>query len=153
MKHEKGREGIVQVVPSYLEYIWPHVVPHLNKGRKYWEDLYDLEDIFNSAYSGTTQLWVYIKEERVDCVLITSVRFYPKSNWLNYEYLGGTNLRDALKHIYVIEKWAKEQGLTGVEVGGRLGLPQLLKSVKQFDVKPSKMTFFFRRKFEEFEHA
>lgn len=119
--------SLVQVPNSYVAKLWPQVVPHLLKGRKYWEDFYGLEDFLTMCIRGDLQLWVYIRDKKIKSIGLTALITYPKATYLRYLYVGGEDLRVWREYAYVMENWAKANGATGWEVLGRPGWERIVK--------------------------
>lgn len=113
--------SVVQVPNNLVTKLWPQVVPHMEKGRKYWEDFYDIEDFLTASIKGDMQLWLFIRDKKVSAVVFTSLLVYPKGTYLRYLYAGGNGLRVFRSYAYVMENWAKSRGAIGWELLGRDG--------------------------------
>lgn len=120
---------VTQVPNHLIARIWPQVVPHMEKGRKHWEDFYGIEDFLTSCIKGDMQLWVCIIDKKVKAVLFTSLLKYPKATYLRYLYAGGSDLRVWRNYAYLVEDWAKAQGAVGWEILGREGWDRIIKKV------------------------
>lgn len=123
-------KGGVMLIPGILiDYLWPQVEPLLEKGRSYWEDFYELDDLRIACKNGSFQLWVQIRDLEVKTVLLTGLVEYPKGIFLRYSYLGGSHLREAMRCGYIIEDWAKSHGAIGFEIIGRPGWASFIERV------------------------
>lgn len=123
---------ITPVSNRLIEKIFVKIVPHLMKGKKFWEDYYDLDDIERALISGKLQLWVGLDGETntIKLVMLTSIELYPKSKWVRLIYMGGSNFKDAYYFYKELELWARKYDCRGFEVITRDGMERLLRPLK-----------------------
>ena len=124
---------LTQLPNNLIARIWPQVVPHLEKGRKHWEDFYGIEDFLMACIKGSMQLWVFIRDKKITAVAFTSLLTYPKATYLRYMYAGGSDLRVWRDYAYVIENWAKAKGAVGWEILGRDGWDRVAKRYLKYN--------------------
>ena len=75
----------------------------------------------------------------IESAVITEIAEYPKAKVLRYVLAGGTNLENWLEEIQeVIEKFAKKNHCTQLEVAGRKGWLKKLKDFKEKAILLSK---------------
>jgi hypothetical protein len=121
------------VPPLHVNDIWFKVLPHLMKGKEYWEDFYTIEQIKDALVLGRQQLWVMV--DRPGKILLfaclTQIDEFPNKRVLRILYLGGSDLhRGMIKEMAKIEKWALEKGATMVDFLGRPEWAGLMKARK-----------------------
>lgn len=124
--------AVTPIANSVIFQIFPKVVPLLNKGKKFWQDYYDLDDIQKLLIKGKLQLWVGIEQETntIKIAMLTSIEMYPKSKWVRIIYIGGEGFKDALYYLKELEMWARGYDCRGFEVITRDGMERKLKPFK-----------------------
>ena len=77
------------------------------------------------------QLFISWNNNTVESAVVTEIAQYPQSKVLRYFLAGGNNLDNWLERIQeTIEKFAKKQKCTHLEVAGRKGWVRKLKGFK-----------------------
>ena len=77
------------------------------------------------------QLFISWNDDRVESAVVTEIAQYPQSKVLRYFLAGGVNLENWLERIQkVIEKFAKKENCTHLEVAGRKGWVRKLKGFR-----------------------
>ena len=122
-------DNVVTRVPSEdVEFIWSQVAPLLEKAL---DENYNIEDILYGLANDRMQLFISWNNNKVESAVVTEIARYPNSKVLRYFLAGGTNLDNWLEQIQiVIEKFAKKQNCTHLEVAGRKGWVRKLKGFR-----------------------
>tara|TARA_R110002020_G_scaffold335219_1_gene550395 strand:+ start:530 stop:931 length:402 start_codon:yes stop_codon:yes gene_type:complete len=122
-------DNVVTRVPSEdVEFIWSQVAPLLEKAL---DETYNIEDILYGLANDRMQLFISWNNNKVESAVVTEIARYPNSKVLRYFLAGGTNLDNWLEQIQiVIEKFAKKQNCTHLEVAGRKGWVRKLKGFR-----------------------
>lgn len=124
-------DNVVTRVPSEdVEFIWSQVAPLLEKAL---DETYTIKDILYGLANDRMQLFISWNDNKVESAVVTEIAQYPQSKVLRYFLAGGTNLDNWLERIQeVIEKFAKKENCTHLEVAGRKGW---VRKLKGFSVK------------------
>ena len=127
--HTVSLGNIVTRVPSEdVEFIWSQVAPLLEKAL---DETYSIKDILYGISTGRMQLFISWHNDKVESAVVTEIAQYPQSKVLRYFLAGGTNLENWLEEIQiVIEKFAKKENCTHLEVAGRKGWVRKLKGFR-----------------------
>lgn len=122
-------DNVVTRVPSEdVEFIWSQVSPLLEKAL---DESYNIVDILYGIITDRMQLFISWNNDRVESAVVTEIAQYPQSKVLRYFLAGGTNLENWLERIQeVIEKFAKKEKCTHLEVAGRKGWVRKLKGFR-----------------------
>tara|TARA_B100001939_G_scaffold103303_1_gene89273 strand:+ start:232 stop:633 length:402 start_codon:yes stop_codon:yes gene_type:complete len=121
--------NVVTRVPSEdIEFIWSQIKPLLEKAL---DETYTIDDIYKGLIDDRMQLFISWNDERVESAVVTEIAQYPQSKVLRYFLAGGVNLENWLERIQkVIEKFAKKENCTHLEVAGRKGWVRKLKGFR-----------------------
>ncbi len=121
--------NVVTRVPSEdVEFIWSQTQPLLEKAL---DETYTIEDIYKGLLNNRMQLFISWNDNKVESAVVTEIAQYPQSKVLRYFLAGGTNLENWLEKIQqVIEKFAKQENCTHLEVAGRKGWVRKLKGFR-----------------------
>jgi len=127
--HTVSLGNIVTRVPSEdVEFIWSQVAPLLEKAL---DETYSIKDILYGLANDRMQLFISWHNDKVESAVVTEIAQYPQSKVLRYFLAGGTNLENWLEEIQiVIEKFAKRENCTHLEVAGRKGWVRKLKGFR-----------------------
>jgi len=127
--HTVSLGNIVTRVPSEdVEFIWSQVAPLLEKAL---DKTYSIKDILYGLANDRMQLFISWHNDKVESAVVTEIAQYPQSKVLRYFLAGGTNLENWLEEIQiVIEKFAKRENCTHLEVAGRKGWVRKLKGFR-----------------------
>ncbi len=127
--HTVSLDDVITRVPSEdVELIWRQVSSYLMKAL---DETYAIEDIYEGLIDDRMQLFISWNNDRVESAVVTEIAVYPQSKVLRYFLAGGTNLENWLERIQiVIEKFAKRENCTHIEVAGRKGWVRKLKGFK-----------------------
>ena len=119
-------DNVVTRVPSEdLLFIWSQVSPLLEKAL---DETYTIKDILYGLSNDTMQLFISWNNNKVESAVVTEIANYPNAKILRYFLAGGTNLNNWLERIQEkIEKFAKQNECTHLEVTGRKGWVRKLK--------------------------
>jgi len=129
-------DSIITQVPKEDTFlIWQQVAPLLQPAL---DNTYDIMDIEKGLLENRFQLFISWNN-KVESAVVTEIAVYPRAKVLRYFLAGGTNLDNWLEKIQqVIEKFAKNNNCTQVEVAGRKGWVKKLKGYKEKAVLLSK---------------
>ena len=127
--HTVSSYDVITRVPSEdVELIWKQVSSYLVKEL---DETYAIEDIYEGLIDDRMQLFISWNNNRVESAVVTEIAVYPQSKVLRYFLAGGTNLENWLERIQIIiEKFAKRENCTHIEVAGRKGWVRKLKGFK-----------------------
>ncbi|BCV04954.1 MAG: hypothetical protein CM15mV95_260 [Caudoviricetes sp.] len=127
--HTVSLANVVTRVPSEdVEFIWSQIKPLLEKAL---DETYTIDDIYKGLIEDRMQLFISWNDERVESAVVTEIAQYPQSKVLRYFLAGGVNLENWLERIQkVIEKFAKKENYTHLEVAGRKGWVRKLKGFR-----------------------
>ena len=127
--HTPLLDNVVTRVPSEdLEFIWSQVAPLLEKAL---DETYSIKDILYGLANDRMQLFISWNDNRVESAVVTEIAQYPQAKILRYFLAGGRNLENWLERIQEkIEKFAKQNKCTYLEVAGRKGWVRKLKGYK-----------------------
>ena len=127
--HTVSLANVVTRVPSEdVKFIWSQIKPLLEKAL---DETYTIDDIYKGLIEDRMQLFISWNDEKVESAVVTEIAQYPKSKVLRYFLAGGTNLDSWLEKIQiVIEKFAKKENCTHLEVAGRKGWVRKLKGFR-----------------------
>jgi hypothetical protein len=119
-------DNVVTRVPSEdVEFIWSQVAPLLEKAL---DETYTIKDILYGLSNERMQLFISWNDNKTESAVVTEIAQYPKAKILRYFLAGGTNLDNWLERIQEkIEKFAKQNECTHLEVAGRKGWVRKLK--------------------------
>ena len=128
-------KGCTQVPKQDVFLIWTKVAPLLQKAL---DGTYDIIDVEQGLQDNRFQLFISWNNG-IESAVITEIAEYPKAKVLRYVLAGGTNLENWLEEIQeVIEKFAKKNHCTQLEVAGRKGWLKKLKDFKEKAILLSK---------------
>ena len=127
--HTVSLANVVTRVPSEdVEFIWSQIKPLLEKAL---DETYTIDDIYKGLIEDRMQLFISWNDERVESAVVTEIAQYPQSKVLRYFLAGGVNLENWLERIQkVIEKFAKKENCTHLEVAGRKGWVRKLQGFR-----------------------
>lgn len=127
--HTPLLDNVVTRVPSEdLEFIWSQVAPLIEKAL---DETYSIKDILYGLANDRMQLFISWNDNRVESAVVTEIAQYPQAKILRYFLAGGRNLENWLERIQEkIEKFAKQNKCTYLEVAGRKGWVRKLKGYK-----------------------
>ena len=95
------------------------------------DETYTIDDIYKGLIEDRMQLFISWNDERVESAVVTEIAQYPQSKVLRYFLAGGVNLENWLERIQkVIEKFARKENCTHIEVAGRKGWVRKLKGFR-----------------------
>lgn len=124
--HTPLLDNVVTRVPSEdLEFIWSQVAPLIEKAL---DETYSIKDILYGLANDRMQLFISWNDNKIESAVITEIAQYPQAKILRYFLAGGINLDNWLERIQEkIEKFAKQNKCTHLEVAGRKGWVRKLK--------------------------
>jgi hypothetical protein len=111
-----------------LKLIWNEIKPLIEKAL---DETYLSKDILDGILEDRMQLFISWNNKKVESAVVTEIASYPQTKVLRYFLAGGTNLNNWLERIQIlIEKFAKKENCTHIEVAGRKGWVRKLKGYK-----------------------
>ena len=124
--HTPLLDNVVTRVPSEdLEFIWSQVAPLIEKAL---DETYSIKDILYGLANDRMQLFISWNDNKIESAVVTEIAQYPQAKILRYFLAGGINLDNWLERIQEkIEKFAKQNKCTHLEVAGRKGWVRKLK--------------------------
>ena len=103
--------GVYYVPPMQLEAEWRNAASLVRLAQKRLEDKMDMSDVYRNIKSGSQQLWMIYKEERLKAAMVTSVDTHPKCNVFHIMLIGGFDMQEWLMPaLDVIKDAAKKLG-------------------------------------------
>jgi hypothetical protein len=119
-------DNVITRVPSEdLLFIWDQTSPLLEKAL---DETYTIKDILYGLANDNMQLFISWNNNKVESAVVTEIAQYPQAKILRYFLAGGNNLNNWLERIQeTIEKFAKKNKCTHLEVAGRKGWVRKLK--------------------------
>ncbi len=92
------------------------------------DETYTIKDILYGLSNERMQLFISWNDNKIESAVVTEIAQYPRAKILRYFLAGGTNLDNWLERIQEkIEKFAKQNECTHLEVAGRKGWVRKLK--------------------------
>jgi hypothetical protein len=127
--HTALLDNVVTRVPKEdLKLIWNEIKPLIEKAL---DETYLSKDILDGILEDRMQLFISWNNKKVESAVVTEIASYPQTKVLRYFLAGGTNLNNWLERIQIlIEKFAKKENCTHIEVAGRKGWVRKLKGYK-----------------------
>lgn len=117
-----------QVPQEDLILVWNKVAPLLEKAL---DNTYDIQDILEGLDKKRFQLFISWNQG-IESAVVTEIAVYPQAKILRYVLAGGSNLENWLDRIQEkIERFAKLNNCTQLEVAGRKGWIKKLKNFKE----------------------
>jgi hypothetical protein len=113
--------------PDYVSGCWEEVEPLLAKSISTAHGRYTMDDILREVVNFHQHLWIVFDEKEIIAALTTRFMDYPRKRILAGQFLGGTRImrwRDDM--LVTLEKWAKDNNCTGLEMTGRNGFEKVL---------------------------
>lgn len=120
---------IQQAKISEIDFMWPYVLPYLEKGLPYLDGKYDLLDIKKLCLDNAMQLWVIYNEADVEVkgIVLTELLTYPQSLRAGIFLVAGDDLDQVMQHLDTIINWARNNNADSIELYGRPGWEKILK--------------------------
>jgi hypothetical protein len=116
------------VDPNYVSAVWDKVESILRKSLHTAHGRFTMESILREIVNFQQHLWIVFDDDK-EIVAALTTRFidYPDKRMLAGQFLGGRDImqwRDPM--LETLEKWAKDNHCTGVEMTGRKGFSKVL---------------------------
>ena len=118
------------VPPDQVASIWAYVLPHIEAAVEHSEGELLPEDVFTNLCMGDMQLWVVVKDTKIQATVITQIIDYPRKNILRVLCLGGRGLKQWYHLFYQIEDFAKSNNCSAIEAWARKGFEKMLPDWK-----------------------
>lgn len=100
---------------------WGEIAPMLERATSRTR-CYEPIDLLLMAATGQAGIWLCMRGEQLDAVLVTQVTVYPRRRVLEMLFAGGDNMASWRKAaIDAMDKHARELGCTHVACAGRPG--------------------------------
>jgi hypothetical protein len=124
-------EGILSKdVPT----VWGRVAPILQRAIDLSQGDYLAKDVYHALKAKDMQLWVWREGQEISTVWITQILNYPQRKVCQLLFVAGSGLRQKLATEETFVQWAKAQGCTQCELGGRDGWLRVLAPRNWFKV-------------------
>ena len=119
------------VLPDHLFSCYPHIKHLLMRAVETSNGRYSLNDLLKEIYESDQQLWICYDGDPIEyrSICTTKMQEYPKCKLLGIVYASGDDMeswRDPL--LDVLERFALDNGCSGLEMIGRRGWERVLKS-------------------------
>jgi hypothetical protein len=124
-----------------IDKLWPTVAPMFERLTRESSGCYEPDDVLAEIKAGEQQLWVAWDEVRlrVDAVMTTSIRTYPRRKSIRIIYIVGDRMRHWFSEFEVqAEAFGRREGATLLEGFGRKGWLRLWSGVRLTGVGYSK---------------
>ncbi len=118
---------VVLVTPDLLPHVWERIEHLFLEAPEQWHGQYTIADIYARIERGEFQLWAMQDRSDFILALITTFNHYPQETTLHLLFWLGSEGRDGLEFMDVLEMWAKKQGATRVTCVGRAALGRMLE--------------------------
>lgn len=113
---------------EHLPLAWPVAAPLLAPAVELSEGRYDLTAVYEKLAQKFALLWLIDdgKDETV-AAFISRIAVYPRRKLLSIDFMGGERMTDWVETTdRVLESFARDAGLDGVEMVGRAGWSRTL---------------------------
>lgn len=115
------------VAADKVELLWPVVAPLLKPAVDRAGGRISMETVLSSLAAGTHLLWIVANDSTITAAFTTRVAKYPLKSMLVVECLGGSRLKEWVESTNeMLKRFAKDSGLSGVEMYGRSGWSKAL---------------------------
>lgn len=114
-----------------VRHIWPTVAPLLAKAVRLAKDRMDMASVFEWLQDRRYILWVtYEDPAQIRAAFVTREAVYPKRKLLAVGLAGGDGMTEWLPTVVdTFRRYARDAGLDGVEMAGRVGWTKPLKAL------------------------
>lgn len=116
---------LIQVPHDVVDTLWPQAEPHIAKACELSRGMQTPESALVQIKDHGRQLWLIVDDNTPREVIaagMTSIQTYPTGKkYLQIEALGGRNVKDWFDLKGSLEKWAKDEGCSGVLAWARKG--------------------------------
>lgn len=115
---------IIPCHPDHLDYVWPIVVPWLERALVYGPDLFTTDAIREQIKVQNKILWLSIEEAEILGFCIVSLQDYPKARVCEIHWTGGATHKGKLwmkAMLEMLKAWSKHNGCSKLGGGGRRG--------------------------------
>lgn len=108
------------IQPGELDRFWPVAAPLLARGLEHGTGYrWTLPALRRSVAESRRHLWLAWPGQ--DCALVTQIEDYPAAKVLQILWAGGTLPGNWRALLAALERWARAQGCSEIETGGRAG--------------------------------
>lgn len=108
---------------EHLSLAWPVAAPLLAPAVELSEGRYDLASVYEKLAQKFALLWL-IDDDKDETVaaFVSRIAAYPRKRMLCIEFLGGDRMEEWVETTdQVLTDYARDAGLEGLEMSGRLG--------------------------------
>ena len=111
------------IPPDGVRTVWPIAAPLLSEAVGLTLGRWDMRALYEHLRDDKRTLWVIRDEEKVVwAVFVTHIALYPRLRILSCDFIGGGGLSGWLPTLSeTLDRYVEEQGLDGLELGGRDG--------------------------------
>lgn len=118
------------IPPGHISAMFTSIVIYVERAVERANGRLGIDDVFRMLYSGESNLWVAFDEtdsNRVYGIVITTVKTYPCKRMVDMTFCAGDRLEDWQDEMMeLVDRWAIDSGLDGMEFTGRKGWGKVL---------------------------
>jgi|TARA_R100001086_G_C11769559_1_gene240511 hypothetical protein len=124
---------VYRAEPKYIDVLWPHAEPLLEKAIRRTIGEVGLEDVKGWLKTDRQQLWLILDEEEQEIIVAftTEIYVYPNHKHLR-GHLWGAKRNTMKKWMDIwsepVERFCKENGISHIETAGRDGWTRALRN-------------------------
>ena len=124
---------VYRAEPKYIDVLWPHAEPLLEKAIRRTIGEVGLEDVKGWLKTDRQQLWLILDEEEQEIIVAftTEIYVYPNHKHLR-GHLWGAKRNTMKKWMDIwsepVERCCKENGISHIETAGRDGWTRALRN-------------------------
>ena len=121
---------ISDVPVNQLPYVWPQILPMIEKGLSHGQgDTYDSDTIYRDILEGKSSLWVVHEGEDVQAGVVFTVITHPKAKKVFVEILAGKNMESWVDQLEgLLSDYKDLIGASCIEASCRKGLAKRLSN-------------------------
>lgn len=119
--------NLIQLKPEHVASWGEKINSHVSNIAEHSRGKYNTEDFFSCAFLGKVQFWLGLEELNVKAFGVTQVNDFPSSRVCQFVGLTGEDRKEWISWMQEIEKWAKFNGCTDMELVCRPGWERVMK--------------------------
>ena len=119
--------------------VWPDIREYMEGAAEYTFGRYTADDIYECVMEKDHTLWIAFDEAFIHGAVVTYIATYPRARYVVMAFAGGADgvmWKDPM--LTILQKWAFDNGCTGIEATARLGWSRIFK---HNEYKPIWQTF------------
>lgn len=118
--------ALVPVTSEKIERIWPHVRRYVESFLRHADGLYEADDIKSALVARDMQLWVAVRENRIQALGVTQIVRHPRASICHLVGVAGDNRRLIARFEKDVSAWAQANGCRHFEALARRGWLKVL---------------------------